>query len=126
MAKSKVPTIDLRSGEVILAYVDERGRSARNAPARDLTHNDIARLAYREALAEVANDVGQPIDRTNPDGPKYERPDHKTVDQARAGAIYADLVDSGYFSPDIPPPATEPAPAPEPTPVPAAPAEPEA
>src|SRR5688500_4258141 len=118
MAKQKVPTFDLRSDEVILAYVGD-GRSARNAPARDLTHNDIARLAYREALNEVANAVGLPIDSEDPDGPKYERPDHKVVDQARVAAIYNELAESGFFSTDVPEPA------PEPTPEPAAPAEPE-
>lgn len=125
MAKPKTPTIptfDVHSAEVVLAYVDEdRGRSARNAPARDLTHNDIARLAYREALAEVQNDIGQPIDREDPDGPKFERPDHKTVDQARAAEIYASLVESGYFSTDLPAPTPEPTS--DTTPEPVAPAE---
>lgn len=107
MAKTKTPKIDLSSSEVILVHVDERGRSARNAPARDLTHSDIARLAYVEALAEVANDIGQPIDREDPDGPTFERPDHKSVDQARARAIYSDLVESGYFSPDVPESASQ-------------------
>lgn len=94
---TKSLTIDPRSDEVILAYKGDGVRSARNAAPRDLTHNDVARLAYLEALGEVQNDVGQPIDREDPDSPLYERPDPRKVDQPRARRIIADLVASGLF-----------------------------
>lgn len=117
MPKKTAPTIDPRSDEIILAYVGDGSRSARNAPARHLTGNDIARLAYVEALAEVSNDIGRPIDPEDPDGPVYERPDHRVADQARCAEIIAALVESGLFSSDLPEAD------PEPTPAPAAPAE---
>ena len=83
MPKKSTATIDPASADVVLAYVDdERGRSARNAPRRHLTHNDIARLAFEEALLEVARDVGQPVDRKDPDGPLIARPDPRDPDPA--------------------------------------------
>jgi len=102
MPKKSTATIDPASADVVLAYVDdERGRSARNAPRRHLTHNDIARLAFEEALLEVARDVGQPVDRKDPDGPLIARPDPRDPDPARVAAIVDELLESGYFSTDL-------------------------
>lgn len=115
-AEPEAPTIEIdrTSAEVVLYFVGQR--SARNAPARDLTHNDIARLAYREALDEVLVDVGRPIDPDDPDAGVIERPDHKTVDQERANAIVAGLLESGSFALEAPAvPAEEPEPTTPPT-----------
>lgn len=97
MPKSKTtaiagPEIDPRSDEVVVWHVGPR--SARNAPARDLTHNDIARLAYREALREIASDVD--VDAG------IERPDPRSPDQALCAEILAELLESGQFTTDPP------------------------
>lgn len=105
--------VDPLSARIILAHVDPAGRSARNAPARDLTEADVARLAYREALAEVAQDVGTLIDPADADGPRYERPNPRQPDPGRVGAIVVDLLASGRFVPIADAPAAD-APAPPP------------
>jgi hypothetical protein len=125
--KSASLTIDPTSNEVVLAYRGDGVGSARNAPTRDLTHNDIARLVYRESLGEVARDVGQPVDREDPDSPLFAPPDPRAPDQALATAIVDELVASGRFTTDVPEPAPAEPEVPQPAPdaPPAAPAEPE-
>lgn len=106
--------IDPTSDDVVLAYVDEDDRSARNVPARDLTHADIARLAYQRSLSEVYEDVGKPIDPDEPDGPRHQRPDPREPDQAAAAAIIEELVATGIYSTDLPPAPADPTPVTEP------------
>lgn len=109
--------VDARSDRVVLAYVGEDERSARNAPPRDLTENDLARLAFVERMREVGNDVGQPIDKDDPDSELITRPDPRDPDPAHVGAIVAELVASGRFSTDVPePPAEKPDDSPTPPP----------
>lgn len=89
--------VDPRSARVVLRYVGEDNRSARNAPPTDITEHGLARLAYVERMREIAQDVGQPIDHEKPDGPKFERPDPRSPDPDRVGAIVEELVASGRF-----------------------------
>lgn len=107
--KARTTTIDPSSDAVVLTYVGD-GRSARNTPARDLTQNDVARLAYQRSLAAVAADVGQPIDREDPDSPLYERPDPRDPDPAVIAEILGELLGTGLYEGDIPEAAQEPAP----------------
>ncbi|HXU85589.1 MAG TPA: hypothetical protein VN773_07265 [Verrucomicrobiae bacterium] len=95
--------IAAHSSRVVLAYVGD-GRSARNAPPHDLTENDLARLAYIERLRPVANEIGQPIDREDPDSPLFSRPDPRDPDAAHVAEIVAELVASGHFSDEVPEP----------------------
>ncbi len=106
--------VDPRSAKVVLHYVGENDRSARNAPPRDLTESDLARLAYVERIREIGSDVGQPIDREDPDSELIARPDPRDPDPVLVGAIVADLVASGRFSLDLPEPAKPDSPTPEP------------
>lgn len=100
-----MPTIDPLSAELVLEYTDEPdedqvgGRSARNAPPRDLSHGDVARLAYVEALSKVAQDVGQPVrdDDGEPTDEVITRPDPREPDPELTAAILTELVDSGYY-----------------------------
>lgn len=109
MPKTKEATIDPASDAVVLAYVGEGG-SARNVPARDLTHNDVAHLAFQRSLAGVFDVVGQPIDPEKPDGPRHQRPDPGQPDQTVAAAVIAELVATGLYSTEVPAAPAEPTP----------------
>jgi len=100
MSKSKAaaataPQIDPASDETVVWWVGPR--SARDAPARDLTHADIARIAYRESLRAVVRDVG-----TEVDGEVIARPDPRQPDQALCAEILEDLVASEQFTTEAP------------------------
>lgn len=90
--------VDATSDKRVLVYVGDGTRSARNAPPHDLTGGDLARLAYIERVREIGNDVGQPIDRDDPEGARFERPDPRNPDPELVGAIVADLVASEQFA----------------------------
>ena len=112
MAETEIQplVVDARSDRVVLTYIGENDRSARNAPPRDLTENDLARLAFVERIREVGGDVGQPVDHEDPDGPRIERPDPHAPDPELVGAIVAELVASGRFTTDVPKPKKSKAP----------------
>lgn len=93
----KTSAIDPTSDAIALKYIGD-GRALTDVPARDLTHNDVARLAYQRDLAVVARDVGQPIDRDDPDSALYERPSHREPNPETVTAVVADLVASGKFT----------------------------
>lgn len=78
---------DPANGELVLAHVDPRGRTARHAPARHLTGGDLARLVYRESLAAI--EPGDP------------RPDPRSPDPGLAAAIVGALLESGRFTTDL-------------------------
>lgn len=99
-------TIDPRSSELVLAYVGD-GRPG-GAPARDLTHRDIARLVFKRQLAAVSGDVVLDAETGISTG---LRPDHRDPDPAIAAAVIAELVASGRYSSDL---TLAPAPTPEP------------
>jgi hypothetical protein len=108
-SKAEPFEVDPRSDRIVLAYVGENDRSARNAPPRALTENDLARLAYVEALAPIAEVVGQPVydDKEIGDGDPadhivgyVERPDPRDPDSQLVGEIVAELVASEYFTTD--------------------------
>lgn len=71
-------------GEPVLLFIGP-GRFA-GIPARDLTESDLARIAYRRALAETAADG--------------KRPDPRNPDPAALAAITAELTSSGLFMED--------------------------
>jgi hypothetical protein len=87
---------DYTSDQVVLVYVGD-GRPIDGVPARDLTENDLCRIAHKRALTAVSGDVGQPIDREDPGAGLIERPDPRKVDQQLATEIYDELIDRGHF-----------------------------
>lgn len=92
--------IDHTSDEIVLKYTGDGNRIVRDVPARDLTGADVARLAYVRDLRPIANGVGQPVDRDDPDSPVHERPDprnpkastiREVLDELEASDIYEAL-----------------------------------
>ena len=98
-------TYDPTSARVILSYVGD-GRSISGVPARDLSENDVCRLAYERALAAVAQDVGRPVDPENPDAGVITKPDPRRPSQR----LVRDIVDELL---NLPVPAFRLAPKPE-------------
>lgn len=94
-----MPTIDVTSAEPILRYVGANDKSAADAPPRDLSGNDIGRLAYRRALAPIVGDIGRPIVADDPDSEVYVRPDPREPDPKLVAEIIAELELSGLFEP---------------------------
>lgn len=90
--------IDVTSADPILTH-DGSALGALGAPARDLSGNDVARLAYKRAFADVTERVGQPIDPDDPDAGVVTRPDPRSPDPAIVEAVMTDLVASGRYSP---------------------------
>lgn len=78
------PAKPSKKQSVALRYVGKA--PFRGAPARDLTPHDIARLAYRRAIAT-----------TGPDG---VRPDPRNPDPELIQAITAELTGSGLYAPE--------------------------
>jgi len=114
-------TIDPTSSAIVLVH-DGSERAAAGAPARDLSGNDIARLAYRRALAEVAEDIGRPVDRDDEEAGVITRLDPRQPDEAIVAAIVEELVASGRYAPPEPArkakAADKPAEAPKDSPIP--------
>lgn len=79
--------LDPRSTEVLLHRVGEGDHipgAPDGTPPTDLTHNQVARLAYVHAYRETASDG--------------RRPDPERPDPAVVAAVIDDLVASGHFS----------------------------
>jgi hypothetical protein len=91
------PTIDATSDEIVAHYTGDGTLAAAGAPARDLTHNDIARLAYQREISEVGDMVGKPADRDDPDSRIVERPDPRKPKAVTVKAILAELDESGRY-----------------------------
>lgn len=79
------PAVDPTSSAIVLAYAGD-GRSARNVPARHLSAADLARLAYRRALADTAADG--------------IRPDPRHPDADMVAQLLAELTRFGIYSAD--------------------------
>lgn len=95
--------LDPSSAAVVLTYVGD-GREAGDAPARDLSANDLARLVFVRSTATVHSD-------TYPDADGVAtgiRPDPMNPDPETAAALVAELVATGLYSTDLPAaPATD-------------------
>lgn len=89
--------IDPTSDAIVFVH-DGSERGAAGAPARDLTENDIARLAYRRSVAAVTDDVGRPIDPDDPEAGVIERPDPRKPDPEVVDEILAELEASGRYA----------------------------
>ncbi len=83
------PAFDPRSDRLVLRYVGD-GRPLSDVPTRDLTENDLCRIAYQRSLASAAT-----------------RPDPRTPDQAAVAAVRDELLARGQFVAAVP---AEPAP----------------
>lgn len=86
------------SADVVLEYSGDGRSYVRDAPARDLTGSDIARVAYLRELAEVAQDVGQPIDREDPDKGVVQRPDPRAPKAETIRTVLDELEASGKYA----------------------------
>lgn len=93
--------IDVRSADIVLVH-DGSDRGAAGAPARDLSANDIGRLAYRRALAAVSDQVGRPIDPSDLELGVITRPDPRQPDEAIVAEILEELLASGRYAPAAP------------------------
>jgi hypothetical protein len=100
--------IDPRSETIVLEYVD--GRTARYVPARDLSGNDLARIAYRRATDKARASrrvlVAPGAQRVKPSRPALATPRELKV-------LAAELVSSGRFARNQAAPADDNPPAPE-------------
>ncbi len=89
---------DPTSAHVVLRYVGDGELPISGTPLRDLTENDLARLAYERALAGVATQVGQPINPEDPEAGVYVRPDPRKPDETLVAAITGELLTGGQFA----------------------------
>ena len=87
-------TYDATSTAPALRYTGD-GKAISGVPARDLTEHDVCRIAYERALAAVAQDVGQPIDRERPGLGLITRPDPRKPEGVQA--IIDELLTRGVF-----------------------------
>lgn len=82
-ADPALPLADPTSERVVLAFVEGSARNV-DAPARDLTAADVARLTYLEAARRgLADGI---------------RPDPRTPDQELAAKLVEDLLRSGLYT----------------------------
>lgn len=95
---ASVLELDPSSAAVVLAYVGD-GRDAGDAPARDLTHNDLARLVFVRACSAVHGDTAPDPETGVATG---IRPDPMTPDPVVAAALVAELIGTGLYSIDLP------------------------
>jgi hypothetical protein len=107
-------TLDPRSDAVVLTFTGEDGVPAAGAPtgtpARDLTENDLASLAYARSLGAVAKVVGTPIDPEDPGKGLYVRPDPRQPDPEVVAALVEELLVTGqYATPGTKPKQSKPA-----------------
>lgn len=89
--------IDVSSDAVLLYHIDERGRAAGGAPARDLSQHDVARMAYRRARQATNDLVGRPVDPEDPEAGVIERPDPRNVAQEYVDGVLDELLESGFY-----------------------------
>lgn len=103
--------IDATSGDVVLEY--QGGRTGRYVPARDLSGNDLARIAYRRAadVARATRSRVVEVDARKGERPTPTRPGPATAEELEQ--LAADLIATGRFARNIEPAASG-APAPEP------------
>lgn len=99
-ARKAPASIDPSAPGVVLEYVG--GRTPRLVPARDLEAVDVARVAYRRAVAHARKTRSLRV-RPGEERPAARRPDHATVQQLEE--LVEELIASGAFTR-----ATQPAP----------------
>lgn len=87
------PAIDTSSDEIVLHHVGDRTPPL-NVPARDLTGNDLARLALADALTkQAATQLGVPVEQ----GQEPPEPTRPRVTPSMLGDVYETLIESGAF-----------------------------
>ena len=85
---------DPTSTAPVLRYTGD-GKAISGVPARDLNEHDVCRIAYERALAAVALEVGQPIDRERPELGVITRPDPRRPEGVQA--VVDELLSRGVF-----------------------------
>lgn len=95
----KPAEIDLTSPDLVLTYVG--GRTPRNVPARDLSVNDVGRIAYRQALQETNRTRSHLIP---PGGSRQPVLRPAQPDTTAVAAVLDELIASGVFVKYEPPP----------------------
>ena len=104
-------TDEIRAGSasVVLVYADD-GRTAAGVPARDLTANDIVRLAYVRRLSVIGQDVGRPSDPADPESEPIAAPDPRDPDPDDVRAVLDELMADGIYSNPKEPKSSKPTP----------------